>query len=634
MNAIRSMISMDTYRIPLRLRLVLSRFGSLILLFQRSPVVQFLFPEANIMGGASMANSFGLAVTTVVGLGAFDSVAGATSIDEVQPLAVTGPTTNRDTTVNGINVSATVSAPLNFEFKCDSAPSDPESWQIVTSSGVATTLPTGLAMTYTATTPSDGAGGFLQNNLITGTPFQAGIYPVYVRVYKSPNYTSKNVTQLFNLCVLGLSTQPAATPATISSGQTSSLTCTAAGFPIPTTWHAATAAVTYQWYQGLTGAGTAITGATGTLTQAAPTASYTTPALSSSSNYWVKIKSVLSGNTVEANSNTVVVNVSTPPTVTVASTGTSTSGSPINFTLSFSQSVTGLTTGGITVTNGTMGTLSGSGAYYTLPVTPTAQGAVTCQVNAGVANGNTASNTASVIYDSVAPTVIVAPTGTSTTSSPITFTLSFSESVTGLVVGNITVTNGTMGTLSGSGASYTLPVTPTGQGAVTCTVHAGAVTDAATNPNPVSNTASVTYDTAYSSWESVLAVGKRGPTQIPQNDGITNLMKFACNLDPTKPDVRRLTAGGSEKEGLPCGSLAGGKLHMEFLRRKWVSATNPGISYTLQFSSDLGATPWTEVDVTTTPPGASIDSTWERVVVDDSLGGAIRVGRLKVVQSP
>ncbi|MEN9974110.1 MAG: hypothetical protein RLZZ282_116, partial [Verrucomicrobiota bacterium] len=87
--------------------------------------------------------------------------------------------------------------------------------------------------------------------------------------------------------------------------------------------------------------------------------------------------------------------------------------------------------------------------------------------------------------------------------------------------------------------------------------------------------------------------------------------------------------------GLPCVSVVGGKLRMEFLRRKFVSATNPGVTYALEFSSDLGASPWSQQDVTTTPAGVSIDGTWERVVLDDPApSGTKRFSRLKVVQSP
>src|SRR5205823_2970674 len=125
-----------------------------------------------------------------------------------------------------------------------------------------------------------------------------------------------------------------------------------------------------------------------------------------------------------------------------------TKNSPITFTLTFSEAMTGLTASGITVTNGTKGALSGSGTTYTIPITPSGQGAVTLTVNAGAAqdsagNGNTTSNTASVTYDTVAPTVVVTPSGTSTNGSPITFTLTFSEPVSSLTAAGITVTNGT-----------------------------------------------------------------------------------------------------------------------------------------------------------------------------------------------
>jgi hypothetical protein len=98
--------------------------------------------------------------------------------------------------------------------------------------------------------------------------------------------------------------------------------------------------------------------------------------------------------------------------------------------------------------------------------------------------------------DATTPTVAVTPTGTVTSSTPITFTLTFSEQVTGLTASGITVTNGTKGTLSGSGAVYTIQVTPTARGVVTCMVNAGSAQDPSLNNNAVSNTASVTFDNA------------------------------------------------------------------------------------------------------------------------------------------
>lgn len=432
MKNIRSIASMDSYRIPPRLKLVATRLGSLLLLFQRMPVVQFLFPEASFMGSATVANSVSLAVTTVVGLGAFDSVAGQTTIDEKQPLVVKGADSSvYDTTLDmyAINVPATVSAPLNFEFTCTTAPSRPKSYST-------TALPAGLSLSWINTATA------VYNDFITGTPAAAGKYPVTITVWRSANNTSDSVSQRFNIYVLGFTTQPAAST-TINSGQTTTLTCVAAGNPVGTTLHPGNGTLTYQWYQGLSGDTSTPVGTTNSSTPG-----FTTPTLTSSTNYWVRIKSVLGASTVYANSTTAAVTV-----------------------------------------------------------------------------------------------------------------------------------------------------------------------------NPVSSP----FDT----WASVLPAGQRGANQTPMGDGVTNLEKFAFNLNPLAPDVRHLTVGANNPAGLPGATLAAGKLRIEFLRR--IAGTNPGISYTVQFGSDLAG--WADI-ATGTPAGVAIDGTWERVTVDDPTGGSQRFGRVKVVQTP
>ena len=85
-----------------------------------------------------------------------------------------------------------------------------------------------------------------------------------------------------------------------------------------------------------------------------------------------------------------------------------------------------------------------------------------------------------------APTVNITgvpPRINSTAAFPVTFT--FSESVTDFVTGDVTVTGGTKGSLSGNGATYTLEVTPAGGSDVTITVAANAATDGL-NTGPVS----------------------------------------------------------------------------------------------------------------------------------------------------
>ena len=650
MNAIRTAVSIHSFRIPPRLKLVLTRFGSLILLFQRMPVVQMLFPEANMLGSASLANSFALAVTTVVGLGAFDSVAGQSQISERAPLVVLGldPAGTSPTAATAINVPATVSAPLTFSFNWDPINdfSSVKSWRCTTG-GVVGTLPAGLSPA--AVSPSSVAVG--GNITISGTPTTAGTYPVKINVYRYVNgnsagtgsaYSGTTAAQIFNICVLGFSTQPAATTS-ISSGSTATLTCVATGNPaaIPIVGSGPPAAqpagtLTYQWYQG--SSPSIATVAPG----ASTAATYITPALSSPTNYWVRIKSVLGTSTVTADSTTAAVTVATPPTVAVTPTGTLTNTSPITYTLTFSQSVTGLTTSGITVGNGTKGVLAGSGTTYTLPVTPTAQGAVTCQVNAGAASGNTVSNTASVTYDSVAPSVTInqaAAQADPTSASPINFTVVFSETVADFATGDVTI-GGTSGgtktaTVTGSGTTYNVAVSGmTTAGTVIASLATGVAHDAAGNASAASastdNTVAFTVSSPYDNWASGLTAGQSGPGQTPQNDGVTNLQKFAFNLNPLATDVRRLTVGGNGTAGLPGGAVVGGKLRLEFLRR--IAGTNPGITYTAQFGSDL--TGWTSLPVGT-PAGTAIDATWERVVADDPTVGATKsFGRVQVLQTP
>jgi len=189
------------------------------------------------------------------------------------------------------------------------------------------------------------------------------------------------------------------------------------------------------------------------------------------------------------------------PIPTITSTATDpTNLLPFPINITFSKSVTGFVVGDITVTNGSIGSFTGSGTTYTASVTPTAQGAVTVTVAANVAidaasNGNVASNILSRIYDNIAPMVAITSTSKEATSdSPIPVTFIFSESVTGFVAGDITVTNGSIANFTGSGTTYTASITPTVQGAVTATVAANVAIDAASNGNVASNILPRVYD--------------------------------------------------------------------------------------------------------------------------------------------
>ncbi len=77
-------------------------------------------------------------------------------------------------------------------------------------------------------------------------------------------------------------------------------------------------------------------------------------------------------------------------------------------------------------------------------------------------------------------TNISAPASVST-PDPFVVTVTFSEPVSGFTLGDVVVANGTASGLSGSGANYTLTITPSGGGDITIDIAAGAATDALGN---------------------------------------------------------------------------------------------------------------------------------------------------------
>ncbi|MBO3762560.1 Ig-like domain-containing protein, partial [Ciceribacter sp. L1K22] len=116
---------------------------------------------------------------------------------------------------------------------------------------------------------------------------------------------------------------------------------------------------------------------------------------------------------------------------------------------------------------------------YTVTLTPVADGTVSVTVPAGAftdgaGNLNTASNTASAIYDAIAPTVTISalsgPTG-----GEFTATITLSEASTDFTVGDLTMVNATA-SMTGSGTAYTVTLTPLAEGTVSVAVPAGAFT--------------------------------------------------------------------------------------------------------------------------------------------------------------
>jgi len=200
---------------------------------------------------------------------------------------------------------------------------------------------------------------------------------------------------------------------------------------------------------------------------------------------------------------------STRPTMTItASEGSdpfTSNDATLSLTFTSTEATTDFVEGDITVTNGTLGNLSDtSTTVYTATFTPAADGAATIDVGAAVftdayGNNNTAAAQFNWTYDSTRPTMtITASEGSDPfTSNDATLSLTFtsSEATTDFAGGDITVTNGTFGSLSDTSTTvYTATFTPAADGAATIDVGAAVFTDAYGNNNTAATQFNWTYD--------------------------------------------------------------------------------------------------------------------------------------------
>jgi len=245
------------------------------------------------------------------------------------------------------------------------------------------------------------------------------------------------------------------------------------------------------------------------------------------------------GNTNEASTstdNTVTRDV-TSPTVTInqaAGQSDPSNNSSINYTVVFSEAVTGFTTGDVTIsgtTSGTkVGTVTGSGTTYNVAVSGmTSEGTVIATILAARAtdlagNNNLASTSTDnmVTRDTTAPSVTINQAATQadpTNGSSISFTVVFSEAVTGFATGDVTITGTASGTktatVTGSGTTYTVAVTGiAGDGTVIASIGSAVATDQAGNSNVASTSTdnTVTRDATAPSVTINQAAGQSDPS--------------------------------------------------------------------------------------------------------------------------
>ncbi len=176
--------------------------------------------------------------------------------------------------------------------------------------------------------------------------------------------------------------------------------------------------------------------------------SWTQAILANASANTISINSIASDNIISTNEISSGVTISGSTTL---------SGTPL-ITLSVTDGVTTVTPTAVNASGGVWSTVLSLSDIKLL-----ANGPLT--VSATAPDGSvTIKDIALPTLSLVSPTLSITdntPGTASSSSTPVIFTFTFSEAVTDFDSGDITVSNGTKGTFSGSGTTYTLEVTPT-----------------------------------------------------------------------------------------------------------------------------------------------------------------------------
>jgi hypothetical protein len=184
-------------------------------------------------------------------------------------------------------------------------------------------------------------------------------------------------------------------------------------------------------------------------------------------------------------------------------------GSTATLTFTLTESSSNFVEADVTLSSGTLSAFSGSGTSYTATYTPATNSTADAVVSvasskftdtAGNNNsdGSDANNSRTFTVDTVAPTIILSPDKTALKlGSTALINITLSETSTDFVVGDLTVTGGTLGTFNGSGKNYSVVFTPTSANG-TVSVASNKFTDPSGNNNTdgsdTDNAIAFTYD--------------------------------------------------------------------------------------------------------------------------------------------
>ena len=233
----------------------------------------------------------------------------------------------------------------------------------------------------------------------------------------------------------------------------------------------------------------------------------------------------------------------TRPRVEIQTEASAPVGGAFEVTITFSEGVLGFTLTDIGVSNGTASNFNRlSSRTYTVTITPEKSGEVRVEVRSNVAkdragNGNRAAEPLVIEVDLTRPEVEITSEATGAVSGAFEVTITFSEAVTGLGQSEITVTNGTVSSFSGSGTSYTVEITPSANGAVTVEIAADVAEDAAGNGNRAAEPFVIEADLERP------AVTIEGPTEPVEMAGFEVTIAFAEPVEGFEPEDIQVSNG-------------------------------------------------------------------------------------------
>ena len=193
------------------------------------------------------------------------------------------------------------------------------------------------------------------------------------------------------------------------------------------------------------------------------------------------------------------------PTVTITTNDLALKvGDVANLTFTLSEASIDFILGDITAVGGTLSNFAGSGAIYTADFTPNTSSTTGATVDVALNNftdtaGNTniASTQLTMSVDTISPTVTITTNNSTLKVGDVaTLTFTLSESSTDFAIGDITAVGGALSNFAGSGAIYTVNLTPIASSTTSNIVYitADKFTDTAGNTNIASNQLTMSVD--------------------------------------------------------------------------------------------------------------------------------------------